>query len=142
MSFVTALTLLLSISLTAFSVFGKFTFDTRREPVAAWGWALASVFPGLVAGLILSTFPEVSVQARNLILGGLGAVAGLCLSIWLGYLVAGTPPARGPTPPTSLEATPPNPSSGSVVNQGPGSGYSVGQSGGVTIGTVESNKKD
>jgi len=95
----TALTVLLPTSLAAFGVFGKVAFDMRRDHNYgdSWFWGFWSVLPGLLSALYLTSDPTMSVELRNSILGALGAAAGMCAAIWLGYLMHGQPAGAQPT---------------------------------------------
>jgi hypothetical protein len=124
----TAFALLLPVSLAIFGLFGKFSLDMRRDQdyQASWGWAFWAVLPSLLAAFYLTSDAAMSIPARNIVLGLLGGIVGVCAAIWLGYLFQSQ----------SAGAQTPSPAAPPVVNQGSGSAYSSGQQGGITAGTV------
>jgi hypothetical protein len=134
--YTTALAILLPISTVIFSLFGKFAFDIRRKPLAAWGWAFAATLPTLISTLYISAFTELPVRIRNIVSGGFGAVTGCILALWLGYWIAA---ARSDTTIMTQTHSETNMTRAPTVNQGEGSAYSKGQTGGVTVGTVNTD---
>jgi hypothetical protein len=88
-----ALPILLSVSLATFTLFGKFAFDMWRDRKyqEASFLTFAAILPGLISALYLTNDPAMSAVVRNVILGVLGATAGACLAIWLGYVIQAQP---------------------------------------------------
>jgi hypothetical protein len=103
--------ILLPISLALLGLFGKFSFDMRRDRNYrdSWFWATAAVLPGLLSAFYLTSDPTMAIALRSVILGTLGAAVGACVAIWLGYVVSQPVSAQvapGSAPPSPTAAPP------------------------------------
>jgi hypothetical protein len=120
----TAFALLLPLSLAIFGLFGKYSFDMRRDHKyrESWAWACWAILPGFLSALYL-TSEGVPVEVRNIALGSLGAAIGACAAIWLGYVIAGAG-ATSP-PPTGVKSPPAAATPIQQNNQGAGQQFNA-----------------
>src|ERR1700730_14662634 len=116
-----ALPILLAISIAVFGLFGKYALDMRRDHNyrASWGWALWAILPGFLPALYFAS-QGMPVNIRNITLGAIGAVAGACAAIWIGYMIAGSQVAATTTVGDIKSPSPHASTPMQQNNQGPG----------------------
>jgi hypothetical protein len=133
-------TFLVSTTVLWIGLFGTHALAMRREGKFrnSWGAACIATLPALIPVIWLTWDLELPPDMRNIIRGFLGAVGGVALAIWLGYLWddwrAKAQPPGGSTPMSDKPSPPSGPSGNSGIVAPNNSGIiTQGQTGNNTV---------